>query len=95
MSDLEKYISKRKKSDIDFAVDFEEGFADFKLSETLKQLRRDAGVTQDDLAHKLHTQKTAISRMENHSEDILLSTLFKVAHALGKRVDINFIDEKI
>ena len=92
MSDLRKYITKRKKNDIDFAVDFDEGYSEFKLSETLKQLRKEAGVTQDDLACRLHTQKTAISRMENHSEDILLSTLFKVAHALGKRVDINFLD---
>lgn len=93
MSDLKKYISKRKGSDIDFAVGFDDGYDEFKLSEKLKQLRKDAGVTQDDLAHKLHTHKTAISRMENHSEDILLSTLFKIAHALGKRVDINFVDE--
>jgi DNA-binding XRE family transcriptional regulator len=93
MSDLDKYISKRKSQDIDFAVDFDEGFAEFKLSEVLKQLRKEAGISQEDLAQKLHTQKTAISRLENHSEDILLSTLFKIAHALGKKVDINFIDQ--
>ena len=93
MSDLDKYISKRKSRDIDFAVDFDEGFAEFKLSEALKQLRKEAGITQEELAHKLHTQKTAISRLENHSEDILLSTLFKIAHALGKKVDINFVDQ--
>jgi len=93
MSDLDKYISKRKNRDIDFAVDFDEGFAEFKLSEALKQLRKEAGITQQELAHKLHTQKTAISRLENHSEDILLSTLFKIAHALGKKVDINFVDQ--
>jgi len=92
MSDLKKYVEKRKKRDLDFAVDFDEGYAEFKLSESLKNLRKSAGITQEDLAHKLHTQKTAISRMENHSEDILLSTLFKVAHALGKRVDIQFLD---
>ena len=93
MSDLDKYISKRKSRDIDFAVDFDEGFAEFKLSETLKQLRKEAGISQEELAHKLHTQKTAISRLENHSEDILLSTLFKIAHAFGKKVDINFVDQ--
>jgi DNA-binding XRE family transcriptional regulator len=93
MSDLDKYISKRKNHDIDFAVDFDEGFAEFKLSETIKQLRKEAGISQEELAHKLHTQKTAISRLENHSEDILLSTLFKIAHALGKKVDINFVDQ--
>ncbi len=92
MSDLEKYISKRKKNDIDFSIGFDEGYAEFKLSEELKQLRHQAGVTQEDLACRLSTKKTAISRMENNSEDMLLSTLFKIAGALGKRVNINFVD---
>ncbi len=93
MSDLEKYIGERKKRDINFALDYEEGFADFKLGAVLKQLRKEAGYSQTDLAKLLHTQKPAISRMENHSEDILLSTLFKLAHLCGKRVDISFVDE--
>ncbi len=93
MSDLEKYIDQRKKTDIDFALDYEEGFADFKLGETLKQMRKDAGLSQEELASLLHTHKPAISRMENHAEDLLMSTLFKVAHACGKRIDIKFLDE--
>ena len=92
MSDLRKYVDKRKSKDVDFAIDFDEGYSEFKLSEVLKQLRKEAGVTQDDLAQMLDTHKTAISRLENHSEDIRLSTLFKIAQALGKRVDIRFLD---
>jgi hypothetical protein len=30
----------------------------------------------------------AISGIENHEEDIKLSTLEKVAHALGRRLDV-------
>jgi len=92
MSDLKKYIAKRKSHDIEFAIDYDEGYAEFKLSEILKQLRHEAGMTQEELAHKLHTQKTAISRLENHAEDMLISTLFKIAAALGKRVDIRFVE---
>ncbi len=92
MSDLRKYISKRKSQDIEFALDYEEGYADFKLSEVLKQLRKESGMTQEELAHRLHTQKTAISRLENHAEDMLISTLFKIAAALGKRVEIQFVE---
>jgi len=40
-------------------------------------------MTQEELAQRLKTKKTAISRIENHAEDIKLSTLEKVAHALG------------
>ncbi len=34
MSDLQKYITKRKKTDEDFAKDYEEGFENFKSGET-------------------------------------------------------------
>lgn len=54
----------------------------------LKQARETVGLTQEELALKLKTKKTAISRIENHAEDIKLSTIEKVAHALGKILQI-------
>lgn len=55
----------------------------------LRQAREDAGLTQEQLAEKIHTKKTAISRMENHANDIKLSTLQKVARALGKDLQVS------
>ena len=46
------------------------------------------GITQEELALRLKTKKTAISRVENHAEDIKLSTLERVAKALGKRLRV-------
>jgi transcriptional regulator with XRE-family HTH domain len=46
-------------------------------------------LTQEELARRLKTKKTAISRIENHAEDIKLSTLERVAMALGKRLQIS------
>jgi transcriptional regulator with XRE-family HTH domain len=46
-------------------------------------------LTQEELAARIKTQKTAISRIENHSEDIKLSTLGRVAHALGKKLQVH------
>jgi HTH-type transcriptional regulator / antitoxin HipB len=46
------------------------------------------GATQADVAEKLNTTKSVISRMENHAEDIKLSTLAKFAKALGKKVKL-------
>ena len=88
MSDLKKYIQKRKQSDKGFALNYDSGYEDFKIGVMLKQAREDAGLTQEDLAKKLKTQKTAISRIENHAEDLKLSTLEKVAVALGRRLQI-------
>ncbi|PNV83580.1 MAG: hypothetical protein C0627_04815 [Sulfurimonas sp.] len=48
-------------------------------------------LTQEDLAQKLHTKKSAISRIENHAQDIKLSTLQNFAHILGKELKVELI----
>ena len=89
MSDLKKYIKNRKTKDETFANGYESGYSDFKLGVMLRQARENAGLTQEELANKLKTKKSAISRIENHAEDIRLSTLEKVAKALGKTLKLS------
>jgi ribosome-binding protein aMBF1 (putative translation factor) len=86
MSDLQKYIAKRKASDPDFAENFDSGYEEFKIGVMLKMAREEAGFTQEELAEKLNTKKSAISRIENHAKDIKLSTLEKFVQALGKKL---------
>jgi len=88
MSDLKKYIRKRKASDPEFAEGFDSGYEQFKIGVMLKQAREEAGMTQAELAARMNTKKTAISRIENHAEDIKLSTLDKFARALGKKLKL-------
>jgi len=88
MSDLEDYIDKRKKKDPEFAEVFEQGYREFKIGVLLKQARKEAGLSQEELAKKLGTKKTAISRIENHAQDIKLSTIQKLARALGKDLEV-------
>lgn len=88
MSDIKKYIAERQKRDRKFAESYDKRYEQFKVGVMLRQARENAGLTQEQLAHKLHTQKTAISRIENHAEDIKLSTLERVATALGKRLEV-------
>ena len=88
MSDLKQYIDQRKKKDKKFAEGYEEGYEQLKIGVMLRQARESAGITQEELARRLKTQKTAISRIENHAEDIKLSTLERVAVVLGKRLRV-------
>lgn len=87
-SDLQKYISKRKKRDPEFAEDYEIGYKQFKLGVILREAREKAGLTQEELARRMNTKKSAISRIENHAEDIKLSTLEKFAQAIGKTLQL-------
>lgn len=91
MDDLEKYINKRKKSSLIFADGFETGYEQFKIGVMLRAAREEAGLSQDELAGHLRTKKSAISRIENHAEDIRLSTLEKFAKAIGKRLTLKIV----
>jgi HTH-type transcriptional regulator/antitoxin HipB len=91
MSDLKKYIHKRKKQNPDFWKDLDERFETFKLGVLLKQARKEAGMTQEQIARELKTTKSVISRMENHATDIRLSTLEKFAKALGRRIEVSLV----
>ena len=91
MSDLQKYIAKRKNKDAKFAEDYEIGYENFKIGVVLRQLRKESGITQEELAKKLKTKKSVISRIENHAEDIRLSTLNKYAESLGRTLKIQLV----
>ena len=88
MDDLGKYIETRKKRSPQFAKNFDKGYEQFKIGILLKQARIEAGFTQEQVAKKLRTKKSAISRIENHAEDIRLSTLVNYAQAIGKHLQV-------
>ena len=63
----------------------------FCLAKTLREERKRAGLTQEELAEKIGTKKTYISRLENGKADIQLGTLFRIFEGLGRRVSLTII----
>jgi len=88
MSDVKRYVQKRAEGDIEFAQNYEAGYADFKIGVILRQARESAGLTQEELARRLQTKKSSISRIENHADDVRLSTLRRYADAVGANLQI-------
>jgi len=91
MSDLTKYIEKRRALDCDFDANYDTGYEEFKIGAVLKQARIEAGMTQEVVAKQLNTKKSAISRIENHAQDIKLSTLQHFAKTIGKELRIALV----
>jgi DNA-binding XRE family transcriptional regulator len=89
MSDVKHDIEKRSEHDQDSAEGYEPGYATFKIGVLLRQARESAGLTQEEVARRLNTQKSAISRIENHADDVRLSTLRRYADAVGARLQIH------
>ena len=67
----------------------------YELKTKLISLRKMSGLTQEELAKKLHTQKSNISRLENVNSKISprLSTIEEYAKAMGYNLEINFIPQ--
>ena len=63
----------------------------FIIGEQLKDERLRAGLTQEQLAEKVGTKKSFISRVERGHADIQISTLVKLFHGLGRQVSVRVI----
>ncbi len=71
--------------------EFEEKAQYFMISDMLKEARKDAKMTQEQLAEKVGTKKSYISRLENGKCDIQLSTLYRIFEfGLGKKINLIF-----
>ncbi len=69
---------------------YEQEFETFKLGAMLQELRKEKGLTQEQLAVRCGTTKTYISRIENNVSDIRLSTLMRIIQVgLGGHLNLN------
>ena len=62
----------------------------FAIGEIIRKARKEAQMTQEELANKTGTKKSFISRIENGRSDIQLSTLYRLVEiGFGKKVDLS------
>lgn len=71
-------------------TDFDIKAKAFAIGEIIKEERRLAKMTQEELAKRTGTRKSFISRIENGHSDIQLSTLYKlIEQGLGKKINLS------
>lgn len=64
----------------------------FIVSEMLKAARKEANLTQEQLAEKAGTKKSYISKIENGRGNIQLSTLIRIfEQGLNRRIGLTFL----
>lgn len=66
-----------------------------RIGREIKIMRESSCMTQGELAKKLRFKKEAVSRIEKGEYNMRLSTLFKIAHIFGRRVEITFVKRKV
>lgn len=71
---------------------YEENSQMFIISEMLKEARKEANLTQEQLAEKTGTKKSYISRLENGRGNIQLSTLIRIFEVgLNRKIGLTFL----
>lgn len=69
--------------------DWERRAEAFRLGVMIKQARKNANMTQKELAERTGTKRSYISRIENDASDIRLSTLMRIVNVgLGGNLEI-------
>lgn len=77
-----KGTSKREK--------LEAGYKNFKLGALLQEARLGAGLTQEELAAKVGTTRSYISKLENDIKEVRLSNLQKIVElGLGGKLELS------
>jgi HTH-type transcriptional regulator / antitoxin HipB len=72
--------------------EFESKAKAFVIGEMIKDARKEAHITQEELARKTGTKKSYISRVENGKIDIQVSTLFKIfEEGLGRKIGLVYL----
>jgi len=86
-------FKKKALEDPEVRKAYDEFGPTYDLRRKLIALRQSAGLTQEEAAKKLHTQKSNISRLENVNSrnSPRLSTIEEYAKAMGYHLEINFV----
>ncbi|MEW8507454.1 MAG: helix-turn-helix transcriptional regulator [Candidatus Thiodiazotropha sp.] len=63
---------------------------EFELIDKLLKMRSAAGLTQEELARRMGTKKSNISRLERGNTNPSWKTLKKYAHACGFEISMDF-----
>jgi DNA-binding XRE family transcriptional regulator len=67
---------------------FEQNAYDFYSGMVLHQARKEAKITQSELAHRTGTSKSYISRIENGTISPSVGVFYRMISALGMRIEI-------
>jgi HTH-type transcriptional regulator / antitoxin HipB len=85
-----EHLDKRYgKNGTESRTNFEIKAKSFAIGELIKEERKLAKMTQEQLAEKIGAKKSFISRIENGHSDIQLSTLYKlIEFGLGRKINL-------
>ncbi len=89
-SSLDDWLKEESANDPSFAAGLDERFDKYRLAQQLKAMREKAGLSQKQLAERVHTKQPSIARLEMARTLPRLDLLQRVARALGAEMVVSF-----
>jgi transcriptional regulator with XRE-family HTH domain len=91
-NDALEILARMTKDDLEVQVILEESSLNAKIAQMIYEARTRAGLTQKQLADRIGTQQSVISRLEDADYDgHSLSMLQSIARALNQRLELNLV----
>ena len=89
MDDFRKFLNKQLE-DPDFRKEWDEMESEYQIMKAMIAARMETGITQQQLSEKTGINQSNLSRIENGNGNPSVSTLHRIASALGKKLSISF-----
>ena len=84
-------LKQRLMDNPEFREEYAKADAEFALIEAMITARKDAKLTQAELAEKIGTTQSAIARLEAGRVSPSISTLRRYAEATGHQLQVEFV----
>lgn len=92
-----KNFKEKALANPEVAAEYNRLSAAYELRKQLIKIRKEAGLTQEQIAEILHTKKSNISRLENVNSKVSpkLSTIEEYANAAGYKLEVKFVPQSL
>ena len=90
MDDFDRYLQEQLKKTT-FKNEWDQGELEYQLMMMILKARNEQHLTQSELAERTGIRQSNISRIEKGQSLPSISTLNKIAHGLGKQLEIRFV----
>jgi DNA-binding XRE family transcriptional regulator len=91
LKEWSKQFTKEELKEAEKRLNYHQSVKHYKIMQNLKKIRKDLGLTQQQLADKAEIHRSVVAKVESGNRNATLNTLMTLAKAMGKELKIDFV----
>ena len=76
--------------DPEYQAAYDDMAGEFQLASAIISARKNAGITQGELAQRMSARQSLVARLESGTQNATIKTLHRIAQATGTHLKISF-----